>query len=107
MFTRVVEVETKAGKGSEFSAALNEKVLPVLRKQPGFVDEINLISNTDPDRILALSFWQTEADAERYNHEHFATVSELLKPFYERAPKVTTFNVDISTTHKIAQGKAA
>ena len=107
MFTRVVEIETKTGKGKDLSSALNEKVLPILQRQPGFVDEITLVSSDEPDRILALSFWTTEADAERYNREQFSTVSEILKPLYERAPKVTTYNVDISTTHKIAKGKAA
>jgi quinol monooxygenase YgiN len=107
MFTRVVEIETRTGKGRDLSSALNEKVLPILQKQPGFVDEITLVATDEPDRILALSFWQTEADAERYNREHFATVSEILKPLYERAPKITTYSVDISTTHKIARGKAA
>ena len=107
MFTRVVEIETKAGKGSDLRSAINEKVLPILKKQPGFVDEIMLVESTDPERILTLSFWQTEADAECYNREHFTAVSEILKPLYERAPKVTTYNVDISTTHKIAATKAA
>jgi len=107
MFTRVVEIETKAGQGRDLSSAINEKVLPVLKKQPGFVDEIMLVGSTDPDRILTLTFWQTEADAERYNREHFLAVSEILKPLYERAPNVTTYNVDTSTTHKIAATKAA
>jgi heme-degrading monooxygenase HmoA len=107
MFTRVVEIETKAGKGRDLGSAINEKVLPILKRQPGFVDEIMLVGSTEPDRILALSFWQTEADAERYNREQYSTVSEILKPLYERAPKVTTYNVHTSTTHKIAAGKAA
>ena len=107
MFTRVVEFETKVGKGSELRSIINENMLPILKKQPGFVDEMMLVGNTDPDRILTLSFWQTEADAERYNREHFPAVNETLKPLYERAPKVATYNVDTSTTHRIAAGKAA
>ena len=107
MFTRVVEIETMARKGSDLRSAINEKVLPILKKQPGFVDEIMLVASTEPDRILTLTFWQTEADAERYNREHSSAVSEILKPLYERAPKVTYYNVDTSTTHKIALGKAA
>ena len=109
MFTRVVEIETTAGKGTDLRSAINEKMLPVLKKQPGFVDEIMLVGSTDLDRILTLTFWQTEADAERYNREHSLAVSEILKPLYERAPNVTYYNVnvDTSTIHKIATGKAA
>jgi len=107
MFTRIVEIRTKAGKARDFNATLNEKVLPILKKQPGFVDEITLVSSTEPDRILALSFWDTEEKAERYNREQFPTVSEIVRPLLETAPKVETFNVDTSTMHKIATGKAA
>jgi len=107
MFTRVVEIHTKTGKARDFNATLNEKVLPILKKQSGFVDEITLVSSTEPDRILALSFWDTEEQAERYNREQFPTVSEIIRPLLETAPKVETFNVDTSTMHKIATGKAA
>jgi heme-degrading monooxygenase HmoA len=107
MFTRVVEIQTKAGKARDFSTTLHDKVLPILQKQPGFTDEITLVSSTEPDHILALSFWKTEADAERYNKEQFPKLSEMLMPILEAAPTVQTFNVDTSTTHKIVKGKAA
>ncbi|MGI9103198.1 MAG: antibiotic biosynthesis monooxygenase family protein [Terriglobales bacterium] len=107
MFTRVVEIRTKQGKSRDFSNTLNEKVLPILRKQQGFVDEITLVSNTEPDRILALSFWKSEADAERYHREQFPTVTQVVSPLLETTPTVQLFNVDTSTTHHIAQGKAA
>jgi heme-degrading monooxygenase HmoA len=93
MFTRIVEMRTKTGKARDFNATLNEKVLPILKKQPGFVDEITLVSSTEPERILALSFWNTEEQAERYNREQFPTVSEIVRPLLETAPKVETFNV--------------
>jgi heme-degrading monooxygenase HmoA len=107
MFTRVVEARTKTGKAKEFSTTLNDKVLPILQKQSGFVDEITLVSNTEPERILALSFWETEADANRYHQEQFPRINELLSNVLETTPTVKTFTVDTSTTHKIARGKAA
>ena len=107
MFTRVVEIRTKQGRSREFSASLNEKVLPILRKQPGFVDEITLVSNTEPDRVLALSFWQSEGDAQRYHSEQYPMITEILKPVLEVPPRVQTYDVDTSTTHHISKGKAA
>ena len=107
MFTRVVTLQTKPGKARELSSTLNEKVLSLLRKQPGFVDEIALVSNTDADRILAISFWKSEEDAERYNHERFPQINEIVRPLLETEPDVETFNVDTSTVHNIALGKAA
>ena len=34
-------------------------------------------------------------------------MNEILRPMLAAAPTVQTFNVDISTTHKIAAAKAA
>lgn len=107
MFTRVVEVTSKPGKAREVSRTLNDKVLTILKSQPGFVDEILLISEQNPDQIFALSFWNTKEDADRYNREQFARVTDLIQNVIQGAPNVRTFNVETSTIHNIAAGKAA
>ena len=66
MFTRVVELTSKSGKAKELSNIINEKVVPILKKQRGFVDETVLVSDTEPTRVLGLSFWNNKEDAERY-----------------------------------------
>jgi quinol monooxygenase YgiN len=107
MFTRIVEFTAKQGKTEEVTQAIQQKVLPILKKQPGFVDEIVLVSTAETNRILGMSFWKTPEDAELYRREHYPKVEEVLRPLVETAPKVNTFDVDTSTTHKIALGKAA
>ena len=107
MFTRTVEVTTKSGKAKELSNTINDKVLPILKKQAGFVDETLLVSDTEPNRVLAISFWNTKEDAERYHQEQYPTVQEMIRPLLDADPVVRTFNVDSSTTHKIAATKAA
>ena len=107
MFTRVVEFHAKRGKAKEVANALNDKVMPILHKQSGFVDAIVLTSTTQPDHLLGLSFWNSADDADRYNREMYSRVNEILQPILETAPSVQTFDVDIFTTHKIAAGKAA
>jgi len=107
MFTRVVEINAKSGKASELAATIHEKVLPILKKQTGFVDEAVLISDTEPNRIIGLSFWNSKQDAERYHREGYPKVNEILSPLLEGSPVIRTFNVHTSTTHRIAAGKAA
>lgn len=107
MFTRVVEVQTKPGKAKDLCNIIAEKALPILRNQPGFIDELVLVSNTQSDHILAISMWRSEEDAERYNREQYPSVNELTKNHVACAPKVQTFTVDLSTTHRISAGKAA
>jgi heme-degrading monooxygenase HmoA len=107
MYTRVVEVTAKSGKTRELSNTIRDRALPILRKQAGFVDETVLVSDTEPNRVLALSFWNSREDAERYAREQFPAIQQMLHPNLETEPVIRTFDVDTSTTHKIAAGKAA
>ena len=107
MFSRVVAVRTKEGKARQLAKTIREKILPILENQTGFVDEIVLISDTDPDQILALSFWKSQEDAERYTHGQFPRINELISHLVESAPVSRTFNVDAFSSHKVRAGKAA
>ncbi len=107
MFTRLVEIRCKSGMTKEMTDTIHEKVVSILKKQRGFVDETILVSDTDPSRVLGLSYWNSKEDADRYRHEDFAKVREILQPYLESEPTVRTFDVHTSTPHKIAAGKAA
>ena len=85
MFTQVVAVRTKPGKARELANTIQDKILPILEDQPGFVDEILLVSDTEPDKILALSFWESQQDAERYTHEQYPRINELISSLVESA----------------------
>jgi|RhiMetdeSRZDD1v2_1073273.scaffolds.fasta_scaffold1901346_1 quinol monooxygenase YgiN len=107
MFTRVVEVRAKKDKVTQFTNTLNEKIMPILREQQGFVDIITLVSTSEPERMVSISFWKSEADAQRYNEQHYPRIREMITDLTESSPRVQTYTVDTSTTHRIAQGKAA
>jgi heme-degrading monooxygenase HmoA len=107
MFTRTVEVTLKSGKARELANIINDKVLPILKKQKGFVDETVLVSDTEDNRVQALSYWNSKEDAERYQLEQYPAIHEMVRHLLEAEPVIRTFNVDSSTTHRIAAGKAA
>jgi len=107
MFTRVVELTSKSGKSKELANTINEKVVPVLKKQHGFVDEMVLVSDAEPNRILGISFWDTKEDAEQYHREQFPKIHDSVRHLLGTDPIVRTFDVHTSTTHRIEAGKAA
>ncbi len=107
MFTRLVEIKTKRGKAKDLCQTIHKKVLSVLRAQTGFVDEIVLISDTEADRVVAMSIWKSKADAERYRREWYAKVRAIIGHQVHSIPRVRTFGVETSTAHKIARGKPA
>ena len=107
MFTRVVELTSKAGKARELCNTIDDKVLPILRRQAGFVDETTMVSDSEPNRVLALSFWNTREDAQRYEREQFDTVQKTVQHLLETAPAVRRFDVHSSTAHRVVGEKAA
>jgi heme-degrading monooxygenase HmoA len=104
MFSRAVAVLTKHGKARELTRTIHDKIIPILKSQPGFVDEILLVSDTESDQILSLSFWKSQQDAERYSREQFPRINELISHLVESAPVPKTFNVDTFTSHNIPPG---
>ena len=62
MFTRIVELTAKNGKQRELTRVVDDKVVPILKKQTGFVDEIVLNSDTEPERVVSVSFWKRRED---------------------------------------------
>ena len=107
MYTRIVELTTKPGKNRQLADTINEKVLPILKKQKGFVDETVLIADKEANRVLGLSFWNTKEDAEQYHRGEYSKVRETLQHLLEFEPVIRTYEVHTSTTHRIAAGKAA
>src|ERR1700745_2776942 len=107
MFTRVVEMTSKPGKSQELANTINDKAVPILKKQRGFVDEIVLVSSGKPDQVLALSFWNKREDAEEYQREQYQRIHDTVRDLLETEPEIQTFDVYTSITHKIAASKAA
>jgi heme-degrading monooxygenase HmoA len=107
MYTRVVELTSKSGKARELCDTIDEKVVPILKKQTGFVDETVLASDVEPNRVLGLSFWNSKEDAERYHREQYPQIHETMKHLLETDPVIRTFDVQSSTTHRITARKAA
>jgi len=107
MFARLIEATAKPGKKDEIVTILTNELLPVLKKQPAFVDVIGLSGDTAHDEGATLTFWKTKNEAETfYKTPEFTKIMDRITPLVERM-NIRTFNVEISTMHKIAAAKAA
>lgn len=106
MFTRHVMARLKAKSAPEFTRLMEKEVIPMLRKQKGFVDEITFIS-PDLTEIVANSFWETKTDAENYTRTGYQKVLKSLESVVVGTPTVGTATVANSTFHKIAAAHAA
>lgn len=106
MFARQVSLRLKANGVAEFTRTLEEVVIPLLRKERGFQDEITLVA---PNRLeaVAISFWDSQENAEAYARARYPEVLTHLAKVAEGTPQVQTYEVANSTGHKIAARVAA
>src|SRR3989449_7708513 len=73
MYARNVSIHLKANTAGEFTRTLEKDVLPVLRKQTGFKDEISFLTS-DRSEAFAISLWDRKEDADNYNRDIYPQV---------------------------------
>jgi hypothetical protein len=101
MFARSVSIHLKTNMLSDYDRSLEKDILPVLNKQKGFKDEITLSNPSSPD-VVAISLWESRANAEAYNTNTYPDVLKTLARLIDRTPTVQTFEFVTSTFHKVA-----
>jgi heme-degrading monooxygenase HmoA len=107
MHTLLIEGRVKPGKKSEFITTWNREILPMLKKQPGFVDEILLFGTAEQESGVGISMFKTREDAERYHREVFPRQANTVQHLMIGPPTVRQFNVEASETFRIAAKAAA
>jgi hypothetical protein len=106
MFARNVTFHLKSNMLSDYNRTFDKDILPLLRKQNGFKDEITF-SGVGGIDVNAISLWDNKASADTYNTTTYPEVLKTMARFIEGTPKVQTGDVVNSTFHKIATGVAA
>jgi len=101
MYARNVSMHLKGNTTGEFTRTLERDVLPLLRKQTGFTDEISFVSANGSEAV-AISLWNRREDADAYSRDTYPQVLKALSKVVEGSPKVESFEVSNSTFHKIA-----
>ncbi len=82
MFARILDCEVKLEKKEEFVKVLKNEVLPILKKQTGFLEILPFFpEKMKEEKVITISLWTTKADAERYEREFYPKVFNILKPF--------------------------
>ena len=105
MFARNVSIHLKSNMLSDYTRSFENEILPLLRKQKGFRDEITL-SNPGSPHVIAISLWESKANAEAYNTNTYPAVLKTLARMIDGTPNVQTFETVTSTFHTVAVAAA-
>ena len=101
MYARNISIHLKSNMLSDYTRSFENDILPLLRKQKGFKDEITL-SNPGSLDVVAISLWENKADAEAYNTNTYPDVLKTFTRMIDGTPKVQTFESVTSTFHNVA-----
>ena len=101
MFARNVSIRLKPNSVTEFTRTLENEIIPLLRKQKGFQDEIAFVVPGGAEAV-GVSFWDQKDNAEAYDRGTYPQVLNALSKVIEGIPNVQAYEVSNSTFHKIA-----
>lgn len=106
MYARQVSMELNPNSLTDFTRKLDSEIVPLLRKQTGFMDELTFV---EPGgiRTFAVSLWDSKQNAEAYSQKSYAEVTRMLSGLIQGTPQVKTFEVAHSTTHKVGTTEKA
>ena len=100
MFARKVCLKLRPGRAVAYSRMLDSEIIPILREQKGFCDEISFVSG-ERNEAVAISLWDAADSAEAYHRQTYPSVLQALEGVLDGEPQVNTFAVSNSTIHKI------
>jgi len=94
----------KPNVSTQFIQLLEQRVLPALRKEPGFQDEMIFVVPDGPE-MVAISIWKTREDADNYARTAYPKVLRMLETLIEKEPEVEVYQVAYSTLHRTAMSE--
>ncbi len=92
MYTRNVRIKLRANSANAFRQLLKERIIPLLRTQKGFQDQITLVTS-QRNEAVAISFWDNQENADAYNHVAYLDVLRTLSMVTESVPFMEAFEV--------------
>ncbi|HYL46827.1 MAG TPA: hypothetical protein VEU52_07355 [Candidatus Limnocylindrales bacterium] len=96
MFARHVTMTLKPVVGREFRPILENEILPLLRRQKGFLEELLLVHPLKNEAI-AISLWEEKEHAEKFNNDVYPEIVKILNKYVEGIPIVKDFEVPYAT----------
>jgi len=102
MFARTVRMHLKPNSWTQFTQTMEKDVIPLLRKQPGFRDEVTFLPADGSGDAVAISFWEKRENADAYQRGAYPEVLKAVAMVADGTPNVQMSEVSNSTWHKIA-----
>lgn len=106
MYARKVTLKLKPNKSADFTKRLEADVIPLLRKQKGFQDEIAFTANEGKD-AFGISLWDRKESADAYHQGEYSQVKKMMEDLTDGQAHVEGYEVSASTVVRKAPAAEA
>jgi len=103
MFARILEITPKVEKKEELIQAVRQEILPILKKQPGFVELFPFVPEIASEKVIAITLWTEKYEAQKYVKEVFPKVEQILKPYLKEPIAFKPYTVETSLCEKLLE----
>lgn len=108
MLARILNFEVKLDKKEEFVKVVKNQVLPILKKQTGFLEILPFFpEKMREEKVFTISLWTTKQDAERYEREWYPKVFDIVKPFLTAPVVVNYYNLETTLCEHFVEALTA
>ena len=97
-FARNVHFTVKTGKVDEFTRLIDAEILPLLKKERGFRQDLTVMNSGTG---MSISLWDDRTSAETYGTKTYPEVLKKLSPVLEGTPRVETYDTVLTTIHTV------
>lgn len=107
MFARILEFVPKMEKKDEFIKIVKNEVLPIMKKQTGFLEVLPLVPELKNEKVIVVSLWTSKNHFERYEREWFPKVEQILKPYITTPITTNLYNLETTLCEHFERALAA
>jgi len=107
MYARIVEFVPRYEMKDEFIKTMKKDVLPILKKQVGFLDVLPLFPEMKNEKAVHITLWMEKKDAERYEREVFPRIEDIIRPFLTTPITWKLYNVETTLCENFVNALAA
>jgi hypothetical protein len=100
LYARNVVFRTKSNTQSDYTHTFENQILPLLKKQKVFKEEITLCNYGSPEAV-SISLWEHKINADDCNTQAYQEVLKTLGKMIDGTPRVQTFGTIVSTSHNV------
>lgn len=101
MIARHFTAQLKPEFAKDFTAVFEKEILPIMRRQKGFLDELMLMTPTK-NEVIFVSLWEAQESIDAYQRQTYPEILKINAKFLDSTPVIKNLDVEYATYRKAA-----